>query len=79
VYYSVSALGHCSNGLRQIMHSEGFFQKSKVSSEEAEGFFPRVLGSYTHRFQNGAQLCLRIFWAVFVSSGAAYVSSEVRL
>ena len=30
--------------------SEGFFPESKVSSEEAEGFFRRVLGLYTHRF-----------------------------
>jgi len=30
--------------------SEGFFRESKVSSEEAEGFFQRALGTYTHRF-----------------------------
>ena len=30
--------------------SEGFFRESKVFSEEAEGFFRRLLGSYTHRF-----------------------------
>jgi len=30
--------------------SEGFFWESKVSSEEAESFFRRALGSYTHRF-----------------------------
>jgi len=30
--------------------SEGFFQESKVSSEEAEGFFRRSLGLNTHKF-----------------------------
>ena len=31
--------------------SEGFFRESKVSSEEAEGFFRRALGLNTHKFQ----------------------------
>ena len=29
---------------------EGFFRESKVSSEEAEGFFRRALGLNTHKF-----------------------------
>ena len=37
--------------------SEGFFQESKVSSEEAEGFFQRALGLNTHKFpKRGAAL-----------------------
>ena len=30
--------------------SEGFFRESKISSEEAEGFFRRALGLNTHKF-----------------------------
>jgi len=48
--------------------SEGFLRESKVSSKEAEGFFRRALGLYTHRFPKrgaasltdllGLRLCL---------------------
>jgi len=37
---------------------EGFFRELKLSSEEAEGSFRRVLGSYTHRFPKHGEASL---------------------